>query len=384
MVNLLTFVCLPASTPTVSTSRVMNRQKHCLAVKKRASITLKGNGCFIATDMNGLSHTQTNFGRSGLELEEEELIDIYRKMLEIRRFEEKVYDLYGQNLVPGTIHLYVGQEAVAVGVCANLRNDDYITSTHRGHGHCIAKGGKLERIMAEILGKKTGYCKGKGGSMHIADFNVGMLGATAVVGAGIPLAAGAGLSIKLRGSDQVVACFFGEGASNQGTFHEGINMASIWDLPVLFVCENNLYAMGTRQSRVMAIENVADRAAAYGIPGRVVDGNDVVAVYEVAGEAVKRARQGNGPMLIECKTYRHKGHSRFDPATYRPEEEVEEWLKKDPVSRFKTKLFEMNVLTEREAKEIEDNVIIDVEKAVKFAMESAFPEPEEALQGLYA
>lgn len=334
--------------------------------------------------MNGLSHTQTNFERSGLELEKEELIGIYRKMLEIRRFEEKVHDLYGQNLVPGTIHLYVGQEAVAVGVCANLRNDDYITSTHRGHGHCIAKGGKLERIMAEILGKKTGYCKGKGGSMHIADFNVGMLGATAVVGAGIPLAAGAGLSIKLRGSDQVVACFFGEGASNQGTFHEGINMASIWDLPVLFVCENNLYAMGTRQSRVMAIENVADRAAAYGIPGRVVDGNDVVAVYEVAGEAVKRARQGNGPILIECKTYRHKGHSRFDPAAYRPEEEVEEWLKKDPISSFKTKLFEMNVLTEREAKEIEDNVIIDVEKAVKFAMESAFPEPEEALQGLYA
>lgn len=305
-------------------------------------------------------------------------------MLEIRHFEERVYDLYGQNLVPGTLHLYAGQEAVAVGVCANLRKDDYITSTHRGHGHCIAKGAKLERIMAEILGKKTGYCKGKGGSMHIADFSVGMLGATAVVGAGIPIAAGAGLSIKMRGTNQVVACFFGEGASNQGTFHEGINMTSIWALPVLFVCENNLYAMGTRQSIVMAIENVADRAAAYGIPGRVVDGNDVLTVYEVAREAVERARQGKGPTLIECKTYRHKGHSRFDPATYRPKEEVEEWLKRDPIPRFEAKLLEMNVLTEQGAKKVEDSVLADVEKAVKFAMESPYPEPEEALEDLYA
>jgi len=317
-------------------------------------------------------------------LEKEKLVEIYRKMLEIRHFEEKVYDLYGQNLVPGTIHLYAGQEAVAAGVCANLRKDDYITSTHRGHGHCIAKGAKLERTMAEILGKKTGYCKGKGGSMHIADFSVGMLGATAVVGAGIPIAAGAGLSIKLRETDQVVACFFGEGASNQGTFHEGINMASIWALPVLFVCENNLYAMGTRQSRVMAIENVADRAVAYGIPGRVVDGNDVLAVYEVAHKAVERARKGKGPTLIECKTYRHKGHSRFDPAAYRSKEEVEEWLTRDPISRFKTKLLEMNVLTEQRAKEIEESVIADVEKAVKFALESPYPEPEEALEDLYA
>ncbi|MDH5532610.1 MAG: thiamine pyrophosphate-dependent dehydrogenase E1 component subunit alpha, partial [Candidatus Bathyarchaeota archaeon] len=236
------------------------------------------------------------------------MIEVYRKMLEIRRFEEKVYDLYGENLVPGTIHLYAGQEAVAAGVCANLRSDDYITSTHRGHGHCIAKGAQLKRVMAEILGKKTGYCSGKGGSMHIADFSIGMLGATAVVGAGLPIAAGAGLSIRLRKTDQVVACFFGEGASNQGTFHEGINMAAIWKLPVLFVCENNLYAMGTRQSIVMAIENVADRATAYGIPGVVVDGNDVMAVYEAAREAVERARSGKGPTLMECKTYRHKGH----------------------------------------------------------------------------
>lgn len=316
-------------------------------------------------------------------MEEPKLIEMYRKILEIRHFEEKAYELYGRNLVPGTLHLYAGQEAVAVGVCANLRKDDYITSTHRGHGHCIAKGAKLERILAEILGKKSGYCKGKGGSMHIADFGVGMLGATAVVGAGIPIAAGAGLSIKLRGTDQVVACFFGEGASNQGTFHEGINMASIWALPVLFVCENNLYAMGTRQSRVMNIENVADRAAAYGIPGRVVDGNDVLAVDEVAREAVGRARRGKGPTLIECKTYRHKGHSRFDPATYRSKEEVKEWLERDPLPRFKAKLLEMQALTEQGAKEIEEAVIADVEKAVKFATESPYPEPQEALEDLY-
>ena len=318
-----------------------------------------------------------------LKLEKKKLIEIHRKMLEIRHFEEKAFELYGQNLVPGTLHLYAGQEAVAVGVCANLRKDDYITSTHRGHGHCIAKGAQLDRIMAEILGKKTGYCKGKGGSMHIADFSVGMLGATAVVGAGIPIASGAGLSIKLRGTDQVAACFFGEGASNQGTFHEGINIAAIWELPVVFVCENNLYAMGTRQSRVMLIENVADRSIAYGIPGVPVDGNDVLAVYEAAHKAVKRAREGKGPMLIECKTYRRKGHSRFDPATYRPKEEVEEWLKKDPVQRFRAKLLEMKILTEKEAAKIEQDVIAAVERAAKFAVDSPYPAPEEALKDVY-
>ena len=314
----------------------------------------------------------------------EKLIEMYRKMLEIRHFEEKVYELYGQNLVPGTIHLYAGQEAVAVGVCANLRKEDYIVSTHRGHGHCIAKGADLKRVMAEILGKKTGYCRGKGGSMHIADFSIGILGATGVVGAGIPIAVGAGLSIKLRGTDQVVACFFGDGASNQGTFHEGINMAAIWKLPVLFVCENNLYAMGTRQSRVMLIENISERAAAYGIPGVTVDGNDVLAVYEAAKEAVERAKRGEGPTLIECKTYRHKGHSRMDPATYRPKEEVEYWLRKDPIPKFRGRLLEMGILTEEEAKKIEEEVLREIEEAVKFALESPYPEPEEALKDVYA
>lgn len=318
-----------------------------------------------------------------LELQRENLAEIYRKMLEIRCFEEKVFELYGQNLVPGTIHLYAGEEAVAVGVCSSLRKSDYITSTHRGHGHCIAKGADLKRTMAEILGKETGYCKGKGGSMHIADFTVGMLGATAVVGAGLPIAVGAGLSAKLRKTDQVVACFFGEGASNQGTFHESINLASAWRLPVIFVCENNLYAMGTRQSRIMNIKNIADRASAYGIPGVTIDGNDVLAVFEASREAVERARKGEGPTLIECKTYRHKGHSRVDPAKYRPKEEVEQWLAKDAVKRFREKLLKDLSFSEEDIERIESEVSIKVEGAVKFALESPFPSEEEALQDVY-
>jgi pyruvate dehydrogenase E1 component alpha subunit len=238
--------------------------------------------------------------------------------------------------------------------------------------------------MAEILGKKTGYCKGKGGSMHIADFSVGMLGATAVVGAGLPIAVGAALSAKLRKTSQVVACFFGEGASNQGTFHESINIASVWSLPVVFVCENNLYAMGTRQSRIMNIQNVADRAAAYGIPGTIVDGNDVLAVYEAARKAFERARTGLGPTLIECKTYRHKGHSRVDPAKYRPREEVEQWLAKDPVKLLKQTIVEDEILTQAEIDNIEKEVAGEVADAVKFALMSPYPKGEEALDDVYS
>lgn len=305
-------------------------------------------------------------------------------MLEIRLFEEKVFELYGQNLVPGTIHLYAGEEAVAAGVCSALRMDDYIISTHRGHGHCIAKGADLNRTMAEILGKETGYCKGKGGSMHIADFSIGMLGATAVVGAGLPIAVGAGLSAKLRKTDQVTVCFFGEGASNQGTFHESLNMASTWKLPVIFVCENNLYAMGTRQSRVMNIENVADRAAAYGIQGVATDGNDVLAVYKATSEAVEEARRGEGPTLIECKTYRHKGHSRVDPAKYRPKEEVQDWLRRDPIKNLKEYLAREYSLTDDELQSIEKEVATRIDEAVKFALESPYPKPEEALEDVYS
>ena len=314
----------------------------------------------------------------------QKLAEMLRKMVEIRFFEEKVFELYGQNLVPGTIHLYAGEEAVAVGVCSVLEKTDYLTSTHRGHGHCIAKGADLSRTMAEILGKQTGYCKGKGGSMHIADFAIGMLGATAVVGAGLPIAVGAGLSAKLRGTKQVVACFFGEGASNQGTFHESLNIASVWGLPVVFVCENNLYAMGTRQSRVMNIENIADRASAYGFPGMMVDGNDVVAVYEAAAIAVERARRCEGPTLIECKTYRRRGHSRVDPAKYRPKDEVQEWLGKDPIKLFKERLIQGNIFSEGEIVSVEKEVETRIEEAVRFALDSPFPMPTEALQDVYA
>ncbi len=319
-----------------------------------------------------------------MDLSKEKKIAMYQDMLKIRLFEEKVFELYGQNIVPGTIHLYAGEEAVAVGVCTNLRKEDYIVSTHRGHGHCIAKGARLDKTMAEILGKKTGYCKGKGGSMHIADFSIGMLGATAVVGAGIPIATGAGLSIKLRGTDQVAACFFGDGASNQGTFHEGVNMAAIWKLPVLFICENNLYAMGTHQRRVMLVKHVMERAVAYGIPGVCVDGNNVLEVYEATLEACKRARNGDGPTLIECKTYRRKGHSRWDPATYRPKGEVDEWLNKDPIQRMKKHLIVDGVFSESKLIEIEEEVMNSIEEAVKFALDSPFPQPEEALEDVYA
>lgn len=318
------------------------------------------------------------------ELGKEQLVQIYEKMLKIRFFEEKVFELYGQNLVPGTIHLYAGEEAVAVGVCSCLKQTDLITSTHRGHGHCIAKGADLKRTMAEILGKRTGYCKGKGGSMHIADFSIGMLGATAVVGAGLPIAVGAGLSAKLRKTGQVVACFFGEGASNQGTFHESINMASVWTLPVIFVCENNLYAMGTRQSRTMNIQSVADRAGAYGIPGVSVDGNDVQAVYNIAQMAVERARKGEGPTLIECRTYRHKGHSRADPAKYRPKEEVAEWLNRDPVKRLRENLLQGRILTEVDLQRIEREVTTEIDDAVDFAKNSPYPAEGEALEDIYA
>ncbi len=314
----------------------------------------------------------------------QKLAEMLRKMVEIRFFEEKVFELYGQNLVPGTIHLYAGEEAVAVGVCSVLEKTDYLTSTHRGHGHCIAKGADLSRTMAEILGKQTGYCKGKGGSMHIADFAIGMLGATAVVGAGLPIAVGAGLSAKLRGTKQVVACFFGEGASNQGTFHESLNIASVWGLPVVFVCENNLYAMGTRQSRVMNIENIADRASAYGFPGMMVDGNDVVAVYEASAIAVERARRCEGPTLIECKTYRRRGHSRVDPAKYRPKDEVQQWLGKDPIKLFKERLIQGNIFSEGEIVSVEKEVETRIEEAVRFALDSPFPMPTEALQDVYA
>jgi pyruvate dehydrogenase E1 component alpha subunit len=331
-----------------------------------------------------MSTVNVNVQGTQLKLEKSKLLEMYRKTLEVRLFEEKVYELFGQNLIPGTIHLYLGEEASAVGVCSALRPDDYIQSTHRGHGHCIAKGADLSKMMAELMGKRTGYCKGKGGSMHVTDFTKGILGATGVVGSGLPLAVGAGVTIKLKRTDQVVAVFFGEGASNQGTFHEALNLASVWKLPVLFVCENNLYAMGTRQSIAMVLQNVADRASAYGMPGVIADGNDVLDVYRVASEAVRRARKGEGPTLIESKTYRLKGHSRFDAATYRPKEEVEEWIKRDAVKRMRDRLSTDKIAKEDELKKIDDEVKQAVEEAAKFAKESPQPEPDSVLEDVWA
>lgn len=317
-------------------------------------------------------------------IEKEKLIDMYRVMVRIRAFEERAYKDFTGGRIPGVLHLYTGEEAVATGACANLRPDDYITSTHRGHGHVIAKGARTDRMMAELHGKKTGYCKGRGGSMHIADTDIGILGANGIVGGGIPIAGGAALSAQKRGTDQVCLCFFGDGASNTTRFHEGINLASIWKLPVVYVVENNLYGESTHISYAMNVPNVADRACAYGIPGKIVDGNDVLAVYETVGEAVARARKGEGPTIVECKTYRWHGHYIGDPETYKPKEEVAEWKKKDPIPRFTKYLIENKVLSEEGTNKIDQEINEEIDQAVKFAEESPLPEPEETLEDVYA
>jgi len=317
-------------------------------------------------------------------VEKEKLIDMYRVMLRIRAFEERVKREFAAGHIGGFVHLYTGEEATATGACANLRPDDYITSTHRGHGHVIAKGGKTDLMMAELFGKRTGYNKGKGGSMHIADVESGILGAIAIVAGGIPIAGGAALSAQMRGTDQVAICFLGDGATNNTRFHEGVNLASIWRLPVVYVIENNLYAESTPISYAVNIPNIAARAAAYGIPGETVDGNDVLAVYEAVGEAVAKARKGEGPTLVECKTYRWHGHFEGDMQTYRTKEEIEEWKKKDPIPRFSKKLIEMGVLTQKDADKIEQEILKEIDKAVKFAEESPLPKPEETLEDVYA
>lgn len=314
----------------------------------------------------------------------DKLIRMYRRMQEIRIFEEKLYYLFLNRSMPGTIHQCVGQEAVAVGVCENLQKDDYITTTHRGHGHYIAKGGSLKELMAEMFAKKTGCCKGMGGSMHIAKLSVGILGTGGIVGAGVPIATGAALSAKLKGTKQVVACFFGDGAVNTGAFHEGVNLAAIWRLPIIFVCENNLYAFSTPINQTTLVKNLADRASGYGIPGIVVNGNDILAVHKFAQGAIQRARIGQGPTFIECKTYRHKGHARFDPAKYRPDEEIKEWLDKDPVLRFKNYLVRLGILTNEEVGDIEEEVKKEIEEAAMFAEESPDPEPTDFLRYIYA
>ena len=317
-----------------------------------------------------------------------QLIDrLYRTMVRIRQFEEKLIDLKARGAIPGVLHLYIGEEATATGVCAALRADDFITSTHRGHGHCIAKGGDLSKMIAELFGRSTGYCCGKGGSMHIADASIGILGANGIVGAGIPIAGGAGLSIKLRGTGQVVACFFGDGGANQGSFHESLNLAALWKLPVIFVCENNQYAISVAQSRSTSIQDVYVRKEAYGMHGRMIDGNDVMAVYEATLEAAKRARNGDGPSLLECKTYRWRGHYEGEAdrgRTYRSAKEIAAWKSKCPIERFRKWLLAEALLAESDLDKIEDEIREEIEKAIRFAEDSPFPDPEEALTGLYA
>lgn len=316
-------------------------------------------------------------------IEKEKLKEIYRTMVRIRTFEERVKKEFAAGNIPGFVHLYAGEEAVATGACANLGPNDYITSTHRGHGHLIAKGGKTDKMMAELYGRKTGYCKGKGGSMHIADVDIGILGANGIVGAGISIAGGAALAAKMKGTSQVTLCFFSDGATNTTRFHEGINLAACWNLPVVYIIENNLYAESTRITRVCRLTNLADKACAYGIPGKTVDGNDVLAVYEAVGEAIALARKGDGPTLIECKTYRIYGHEEGDQQTYKPKQEVEEWAKKDPIARFRKKLIETGILTEKDADRINQEIVEEIEQAVKFAEESPFPDPQETLEDGY-
>ncbi|MER3398513.1 MAG: pyruvate dehydrogenase (acetyl-transferring) E1 component subunit alpha [Chloroflexota bacterium] len=301
----------------------------------------------------------------------------------IRTFEDKVAELFAQGLLPGFVHLYAGEEAIAVGVCAHLTDRDYITSTHRGHGHCIAKGVDINAMMAELFGKVTGACKGKGGSMHIADVSKGMLGANGIVGGGGPLACGPALTAKVTGSDSVTVCFFGDGAAEQGTMHEAMNLAAIWKLPVIFVCENNLYAESTPWFYHCAAKDIADRGVAYNMPGVLVDGTDVFAVYEAAGEAVARARRGEGPTLIEARAFRYYGHFQGDPLTYRTKEEEEEYRRRDPIDQFRRRVLERNLLTAAELDAIDGRAQEVVDAAVRFAQESPYPGPEELLTDVY-
>ncbi len=305
-------------------------------------------------------------------------------MVRIRRFEERAIQLFMAQEMPGFLHSYLGQEAVAAGVCETLDEQDYITSTHRGHGHVIAKGLRLDRMMAELFGKTSGYCKGKGGSMHIADFSQGVLGANGIVGGGIPIATGAALAFQLRASDRVAVAFFGDGALSQGSFHEAANMAAVWQLPVIFVCENNLYALSTHQSRQTKLKQLSERAQGYGFPGTSVDGNDPVAVYEAAAEAVQRARRGDGPTLLECRTYKWMGHYIGDPGAYRPPAEVAEWKARDPLLGFEAYLTGSGALTPEEVAGVHQAVEQELEAAVEFARRSPSPLPEQALEDLRA
>lgn len=313
-----------------------------------------------------------------------QLLEAYKRMVLIRKFEMAAKKLFEANKLPGFLHLYVGEEAVAVGVCSALRVTDQITSTHRGHGHLIAKGGDVKKMMAELFGKVTGYCKGQGGSMHISDYETGILGANGIVGAGIPIATGAAYAFKYKGEDNVAVSFFGDGASNRGTFHEALNMASAFKLPVIFICENNLYGISVDARYVNSAKDIADRAKGYNMPGVIVDGNDVNAVYEATAEAVARARAGEGPTLIECKTWRHLGHYVGDPDNYRTDEEKAEWLKKDPIPAVAKQLMDAGVCTKEDIDQISEDTDKLIAEAIAEAESAPFPEASALFDDIYA
>jgi pyruvate dehydrogenase E1 component alpha subunit len=310
-------------------------------------------------------------------------IELFRTMLRCRLFEDRVYYLFLQGRMPGTIHQAAGQEACAAGVCAALQPGDVITSTHRPHEHAVARGLSVKSLMAELFAKTTGCCHGKGGSMHFGDIEKGMLPAIAIVGGGIPLAAGYALALKYRKTGNIVACFFGDGASNIGTFHEGINIAAIWDLPVIFVCENNKYGASTAIEKTTKVPRIAARAEAYGIPGRTIDGNDVEAVYEATLDAADMARAGKGPSLLELETYRFSGHSRSDPGHYRSKEEFAEWKTRDPLIRYESFCLSTGILSSGEIAEIKASVEKELDEAIAFAESSPSPAPEDCLNDVY-
>jgi pyruvate dehydrogenase E1 component alpha subunit len=315
----------------------------------------------------------------------EVLVEMYRRMLLIRAFEESTLELKTEGLMPGLVHLSIGQEGEIVGACMALTRRDYMLGNHRSHGHPIGKGAAPGPLMAELLGRRDGVNRGKGGSMHLADFSVGSLGESSIVGSGIPVAAGAALAARLRGEDRVCLCFFGDGASNEGSFHEGLNLAAIWNLPVVYLCENNGYGMTTSAREVVAVADIADRAAAYGIPGQVVDGQDAVAVYDAVSRAVARARRGEGPTLVEAKTYRYDNHSIGLPVeNYRAAEELERWKERDPIALLRARLLAGGVLAADAAAALENTARAEINEAVRLARASPFPEPAEAYDHLFS
>ncbi len=312
------------------------------------------------------------------------LSELYRRMTLVREFELRAIEERRGGLIPGFIHSCVGQEATAVGTCLALSAEDVITSTHRGHGHLIGKGGDPKYMMAELAARSPGYCNGRGGSLHIADFTIGILGANGIVGGGIPMATGAALGFQMRKESRVAVAFFGDGASNEGSFHEAANQAGVWKLPVIFFCENNLYGEGTAIHRCTPIEDLAVRAESYGFPGVIVDGNDVLAVYEAVKAAKEHALRGEGPTFIEAKTYRYRGHYEGDPQVYRTQEEIQSWKEKDPIDRFRAKLLDSGLLDDGDLEELQGSVILQLDEAVSFAANADKPAVEDALVGVYA